>query len=62
MVGGKERKLRRHSGFIVAELIVVILIIALLAAFILPKVLGNIRYAKENAEIAETQTVTVTLQ
>ena len=50
------------GGFIVAELIVVLLIMALLAAILFPRVLGNIQVAKENAEIAATHTVTVTLQ
>jgi len=43
-------------------LTLVLLIVALLIAFLLPRVAGNIRFAKESAEIAETQTVTVTLQ
>jgi type II secretory pathway pseudopilin PulG len=40
----------------------VLVILALLAAILLPRVIDNIRLAKEGAEIAETQTVTVTLQ
>ena len=58
----KKRFNSKNGGFIVAELIVVLLIIALLAAILIPKVLGNIEVAKESAEIAETHTVTVTLQ
>ncbi|MDR3304886.1 MAG: hypothetical protein LBS85_02485 [Clostridiales Family XIII bacterium] len=52
----------QKGGFIVAELLVVLVILALLAALLLPKVLHYIDEAKSNAEIAETRTVTVTLQ
>jgi len=52
----------RKKGFTVYEITLVILIVALLIAFLLPRVAGNIRFAKEAAEIADTQTVTVTLQ
>jgi len=60
-VGYGSRKSRK-GGFTVYELTLVILIVALLIAFLLPRVVGNIRFAKESAEIADTQTVTVTLQ
>jgi len=53
---------RRRGGFTVYEITLVLLIVALLIAFLLPRVAGNIRFAKESAEIADTQTVTVTLQ
>jgi len=53
---------KRNGGFTIYEITLVLLIVALLIAFLLPRVAGNIRYAKENAEIAETQTVTITLQ
>jgi len=53
---------RRRGGFTIYELTLVLLIVALIIAFLLPRVAGNIRYAKESAEIADTQTVTVTLQ
>ena len=61
MLGYGLRK-NRKGGFTVYEITLVILIVALLLAFILPRVVGNIRFAKEAAEIADTQTVTVTLQ
>jgi len=53
---------KRRGGFTVYELTLVLLIVALLIVFLMPRVAGNIRFAKESAEIAETQTVTVTLQ
>jgi len=59
--GNRLRK-NRKSGFTVYELTLVLLIVALLIAFLLPRVVGNIRFAKESAEIAETHTVTLALQ
>ena len=51
-----------RKGFTVYEITLVLLIVALLIVFLLPRVVGNIQLAKESAEIAETQTVTITLQ
>ena len=59
---GNGKLNRRRGGFTVYEITLVILIVALLIAFLLPRVAGNIRFAKETAEITETQTVTLTLQ
>jgi len=53
---------KSRAGFTVYELILVLLIVSLLIVFLLPRVTDNIRYAKESAEISDTQTVTITLQ
>jgi len=58
----KQNKSGKRDGYIVLELVVVLVILALLAAILLPRVLDNIRIAKESAEIASTQTAAVTLQ
>ncbi|MDR0852297.1 MAG: prepilin-type N-terminal cleavage/methylation domain-containing protein [Clostridiales Family XIII bacterium] len=57
-VNGASRK----GGFSLLELTIVILIIAILAAILLPIALRYIDDAKRNAEIAETRTVTIALQ
>ena len=64
MWGFNRSKLKAEGkrGYIVLELVVVLVILALLAAFLLPPVIDNIRLAKESAETAETQTAAVTLQ
>jgi len=59
---GNGLRKNRKGGFTVYELTLVLLIVALLIALLMPRVVGNIRLAKESAEIADTQTVTVTLQ
>jgi len=56
------RRKNRKGGFTIYEITLVLLIVALIIAFLLPRVVGNIRFAKESAEIAETQTVTLALQ
>ena len=53
---------KRRGGFTVYEVTLVLLIVALIIALIVPRVVGNIQVAKESAEIAETRTVTLTLQ
>jgi type II secretory pathway pseudopilin PulG len=58
----KMNNISKKDGYIVAELIVVLIIIALLAVLLIPSVIDNIRIAKETAEIAQTQTAAVTLQ
>jgi len=49
-------------GIILVEIIVVMVVVALTAAILLPKIYGTVQLAKENAEITETQTVTLALQ
>lgn len=57
-----SRKSLCKRGFILAELIVVLVIIVLLSAILLPLVTHYIDDAKENAEISETRSVRVTIQ
>ena len=62
MNGHSEEFKYTARGFILVELIVVLAIVALAAAIFLPMAYSSVRVAKEKAEIAETQTATLTLQ
>lgn len=55
-------KKRKTKGFILAELIIVLVILALLVAILLPLIIHYIDSAKEDAEISETRAVKVAIQ
>ena len=55
MKKGRERKLRRDAAFTLIELLVVIIILAILAAVVIPRVIGrteDARFAKATADIS----------
>jgi general secretion pathway protein G len=52
-----ERNGRRQHGFTLLELLVVLLITALLASYVGPKVFGKIEQAKETAAAAQMKTL-----
>lgn len=54
--------LKKQKGFIVAELIVVLLIIVALLAILIPLVTNYIDDAKRDAELSEARSVAVALQ
>jgi prepilin-type N-terminal cleavage/methylation domain-containing protein len=59
---GKGGVPRGGKGFVLIELIVVLVIIVALAAILLPFAFNRIDEAKTNAEIAETRTIAVAVQ
>ena len=57
-----KKQLRSQEGFTLAELIVVLVILAILAAFTIPAMLGFVEEAKGKAAIAEAREVYVAAQ
>lgn len=57
-----KKQLRNQKGFTLVELIVVLVILAILAAFTIPAMLGFVEDAKGKAAIAEAREVYVAAQ
>jgi len=58
----KTRRLQVHNGFTLIELLVVIIILAILAAVVIPKVVGRTDDAKIAAAITDVQSFSSTLE
>ena len=55
-------KMKRKDGFTLVELIVVLVILAILAAFTIPAMLGYISDAREKADLAEARAAYIAAQ
>jgi len=55
-------KMKRKDGFTLVELIVVLVILAILAAFTIPAMLGYINDAREKADLAEARAAYIAAQ
>jgi len=55
-------KMKRKDGFTLVELIVVLVILAILAAFTIPAMLGYINDAREKAGLSEARTALIAVQ
>jgi prepilin-type N-terminal cleavage/methylation domain-containing protein len=58
----RGKTIRIRKGFVLTELLVVLVIIVLLAAILLPFAFDRIEEAKKNAEIADAHTIAVAMQ